>query len=247
MSRGGAWGGAFVAVDVETTGLDTDPEARVVELAAVLFENGQPTDRRVSTRINPGMPIPPEATTIHGITDADVANAPTFVEAWPRVVALYDTDHTNTLAYSAAFDRAFVRREVSLAGIARPPLGLRRPWIDPLVAIRHFDRYVKVDKTPGAKGRHTLLVTCARRNVELVKAHAAEDDAIAAGLLWVSMEREIRDMWTAAGSIVGWLRIQSALAEQQEKDWQDYQRRLIGQGLVAFFEALRALSLCEAA
>jgi DNA polymerase-3 subunit epsilon len=204
------WSLPFVVIDVETTGLDTDPEARVVELAAVLFVNGAPTDRRVSTRINPGRPIPPEATAIHGISDADVADAPTFTEVWPRVEALYDSDFTATIAYSATFDREFARREVTRAALPRPPLGLRRPWIDPLVFVRHFDRYAR------GTGRHKLTATCERRGITLVKAHAAEDDAIAAGLLWLALEEEMRGAWKGATSHLGVVRIQTHLAIDQD-------------------------------
>jgi DNA polymerase-3 subunit epsilon len=205
------WLAPFVVIDVESTGLDSDPDARVVELAAILFVSGKPTGRRVATRINPGMPIPAEATAIHGISDADVIGAPTFAEAWAFVVELYDTDDTATIAYSAAFDREFARREVARARIARPPLGLRRPWIDPLVWVRHFDRYVK------GSGRHKLAATCARRKVELVKAHAAEDDAIAAGLLWMQLEPEVRScIGTRPHGVREVLRLQSVLATEQD-------------------------------
>lgn len=235
------WSAPFVAIDVETTGLDSDPTARVVELAAVRFEDGRPTDRRVATRINPGMPIPAEATAIHGITDADVSGAPTFAEAWPHVVALYDSDFVSTVAYSAAFDRAFASSEVLRASLGKPPLGLCRPWIDPLVWIRKVDRYVR-----GA-GRHRLAATCARRGIVLEQAHAAEDDAIAAGLLWVQLEREIRIVVHEPATHVAVLRVQSALAEDQERDFAEWQRKTIGQGLVAFFTRLRALRAVERA
>ena len=46
----------FIAFDVETTGLDTHAE-RIVELCAVLFENGVPT-AEFSTLVNPGVPMP---------------------------------------------------------------------------------------------------------------------------------------------------------------------------------------------
>lgn len=68
----------LVVLDLETTG--TNPRLdRIVELAAVkLFPDG----RRESwvKRINPQRAIPAEASAIHGISDADVAAAPTFAE-----------------------------------------------------------------------------------------------------------------------------------------------------------------------
>ena len=64
----------ILAIDLETTG--TDPAtARIVEIAIVPVDPpGPPRDRR----INPGVRIPPEATAVHGIADADVTGCPTF-------------------------------------------------------------------------------------------------------------------------------------------------------------------------
>ena len=212
------WSAPFVAIDVETTGLDSDPTARVVELAAVRFVGGVVVDG-YSTRINPGIPIPAEAIAIHGITDEDVRAAPSFADVWPSVVALYDSDFVSTVAYSAAFDRAFARRESIFAELPKPPLGLCRPWLDPLVWIRKIDRFVR-----GA-GRHKLAVTCARRGIALDKAHSAEADAIATGLLWVQLEREIRIVVHEPATHVAVLRVQSALAEDQERDFAEWRAR----------------------
>lgn len=68
----------LVFFDLETTGIDIVHD-RIVEISMVkVMPNG---DEIVKTRrINPGMPIPPESTAIHGITDDDVKNCPTFKE-----------------------------------------------------------------------------------------------------------------------------------------------------------------------
>ncbi len=65
-------------LDLETTG--TSPERdRIVEYASVtVLPTGQVT--RFRTLVNPGQPIPADASAVHGITDADVANAPAFAE-----------------------------------------------------------------------------------------------------------------------------------------------------------------------
>lgn len=66
----------LVFFDLETTGLDVERD-RIVELGLVkLMPDGERLTR--ARRINPGMPIPPEASAVHGITDADVADCPPF-------------------------------------------------------------------------------------------------------------------------------------------------------------------------
>lgn len=68
----------IVFFDLETTGVDTAKD-RIVEISMVkVMPNG---DEVVRTRlINPQMHIPEEATAIHGITDEDVKEQPTFTQ-----------------------------------------------------------------------------------------------------------------------------------------------------------------------
>lgn len=229
LSRLTPWDLPFVVFDVETTGLvHTRPDAdestpldRVVELAAIRFDAGEVT-ARVHARLNPGRPIPAEATAIHGIGDADVQEAPAFSEVWPQIVALYDSPFVSTVAYNAEFDRAFARVEVATASLDVKPLGL--PWIDPLVFVRKFDRFVK------GSGRHKLGATCARRGVALDNAHSAEADAIAAGKLWIAMKREVCALMRGAVNVTSVLRMQSALAEAQERDFAAYKARMAAKG-----------------
>ena len=62
----------LIFFDLETTGLDLKKD-RIVELAFIkLTPHGGVLERE--RRFNPGMPIPPGATAVHGITDDDVAN-----------------------------------------------------------------------------------------------------------------------------------------------------------------------------
>lgn len=66
----------LIIFDLETTGISISKD-RIVEIACIkIFPNGN-EEVRVQ-RINPEMPIPPEVTAIHGISDADVADKPTF-------------------------------------------------------------------------------------------------------------------------------------------------------------------------
>ena len=68
----------IIFFDLETTGVDPAKD-RIVEISMVkVMPDGEEI---VKTRkINPGMHIPEESTSIHGITDADVADAPSFAQ-----------------------------------------------------------------------------------------------------------------------------------------------------------------------
>lgn len=68
----------IVFFDLETTGISVVTD-RIVEISYVkVSPNG--TEEVKTRRINPGMPIPPASTAIHGITDEDVKDCPTFKE-----------------------------------------------------------------------------------------------------------------------------------------------------------------------
>ncbi|MCF6183558.1 MAG: 3'-5' exonuclease [Bacteroidales bacterium] len=62
--------------DLETTGVDVSKD-RIVEIAILKINPNQSTESK-TMRINPTIPIPKEASKIHGITDEDLINAPTF-------------------------------------------------------------------------------------------------------------------------------------------------------------------------
>lgn len=66
----------LIFFDLETTGVNITKD-RIVEISYIkVFPNGQEQEKTI--RVNPGMPIPPEATSIHHITDDDVKDKPLF-------------------------------------------------------------------------------------------------------------------------------------------------------------------------
>src|SRR3989344_2146079 len=68
----------IVFIDVETTGLNTQQD-RIVDICAIkIHPDGR--EESLSSLINPTIPIPIEATGIHGITNSDVSEKPTFKE-----------------------------------------------------------------------------------------------------------------------------------------------------------------------
>lgn len=75
-------------LDLETTGLNRS-EDRVVELALlILYPDGRAVDR--VRRFNPGIPIPAEASAVHGISDADVADEAPFRSRARSLATLLD-------------------------------------------------------------------------------------------------------------------------------------------------------------
>jgi DNA polymerase-3 subunit epsilon len=78
----------LAVIDLETTGTDVKND-RIVEISVLKI---RPDGERIhrTRRLNPGRPIPPEATAIHGITDADVAVEPRFEQVADALLAFLD-------------------------------------------------------------------------------------------------------------------------------------------------------------
>ena len=94
----------IVVLDTETTGLNVR-ENELIEIAAARMRNREIVER-FDTFVHPGRPIPPEITELTSITNADVANAPTSVEA-VRMLADF-AQGAPIVAHNAAFDRSFI-------------------------------------------------------------------------------------------------------------------------------------------
>jgi DNA polymerase-3 subunit epsilon len=186
-----------VFIDTETTGVRPGVD-RAVQVGIARFERGALVASGVNL-VDPGIPIPPEATAIHGITDEriHVQRAPAIKDlfAGPRVAELLNG--AQPAAYNAPFDRYFV-----------PPFGddWSWPWLDCLSLVRVVDRYVR------GQGRHRLETACQRWNIPLPKAHDAEQDAIAAGRLFFRLLQEANHGATL-GELIKWQR------EQEAAEW----------------------------
>ncbi|MFA5786172.1 MAG: exonuclease domain-containing protein [Actinomycetota bacterium] len=167
--------GPLPALDLETTGIDPRLD-RIVEVALVFISpDGQETATGYSTIVAPGVPIPPEASAVHGITDERAASEGVAPEdALRETVARLDW--VSKLAaplviFNAAFDWPLLQAEAARHGIALP----RLPLLDPLIVDRKHDRY--------RKGSRTLDAVAAHYGVPASDLHRASGDArIAAGI-----------------------------------------------------------------
>ena len=97
----------YTAVDLETTS-KVVATAQIVEVAAVRVRNGVVVDTFTSF-IKPAGPIPPEATALHGISDADVCGAPSIRDIWPAFRA-FCGDDVHVAHNGHHFDFAILKR-----------------------------------------------------------------------------------------------------------------------------------------
>lgn len=192
----GSWlYGRWLVLDTETTGLDspTDP-ACIVELGAVIMQEGRVLDHR-SGLYNPGKPIDPRASEVHGITDAMVAKRPRITDVNPRTkrtpiqgldALAAKWDCVAIVGYNLIqFDMPILRRELGFGFDAlEAAIGC---VVDPLVVVR-LDQVGRFWK---GTGRHKLTAVADRFDLNapepgmLIQAHRAAWDCVLAGrILW---------------------------------------------------------------
>lgn len=102
----------LIYYDIESTGVEIDT-ARIVELACIKY-NVDGTQEEKTILVNPGVPIPKEASDVHGITDEDVKDKPFFKQYASAIRSWFDgcdlagfnSDNYDVPLLSAEFERA---------------------------------------------------------------------------------------------------------------------------------------------
>jgi ATP-dependent DNA helicase DinG len=103
----------FVVVDVETTGNLANKGDRIIQIGAVVIENGEIV-QRFSSFINPETSIPAFITNLTCIEQSMVDNAPTFDEIAPELLKLLDG--ACFVAHNVPFDLTFIDQELTNSG-----------------------------------------------------------------------------------------------------------------------------------
>ena len=152
----------LVFFDLETTGIDIAKD-RIVEISMVkVMPNGEEIVK--TRRINPGMPIPPESTAIHGITDEDVKDCPKFKEIAKSLAA--QIEGCDLAGFNSnRFDIPMLAEEFLRAGV---DVDLnRRKFIDVQTIFHKMEQ------------RNLTAAYKFYCNKDLANAHSAEADTMA--------------------------------------------------------------------
>ncbi len=152
-----------LVLDTETTGLDVRRDA-VVAIGGVRMHGTRIYRSAMIDRlVDPGRPIPPRATAIHGITDDMVRDAAEITELWPELEALMR--NSVLVGHNIAFDVAILRRVTAEAGLVWSP----PPCLDTML----LSAALELD-LPG----YGLDVLAAHFGVVLRGRHTALGDAL---------------------------------------------------------------------
>lgn len=155
--------------DTETTGVRSEKD-RIIEIAAYDPLNDLSFERLV----NPGFPIPPEATAIHHITDEMVANAPSFDIIAKELCAFCEGDVVLIAHNNDGFDYHFLRAEFERNGMALPS------W-------KFFDTLKWARRYRGDLPRHTLQFLREIYGIAANNAHRALDDVLVMHKVFMNM------------------------------------------------------------
>ena len=149
---------------------------RVVELGGCYLQAGEQVGPMLRALVDPERYIPAGATQVHGIRNEDVEGAPKWPEVASRFKVHLDAEPVVCGYNILGFDSPIINHEN-----ARNNLGWEMPYtLDPFVWIYWYHRGLQTKK---------LGPTCERFGVELPedRAHTADADAFATGLLLTSM------------------------------------------------------------
>ncbi|CAM3886711.1 ATP-dependent DNA helicase DinG [Mesobacillus zeae] len=164
----------FVVVDLETTGNSPKKGDRIIQIGAVVIENGKIIER-YSSLVNPGKQIPVFIEELTGIDDEMVKDAPDFTEIAGQILHLLDGAFF--VAHNVFFDLSFLQEELLKVGYE----GFFGPVIDTVEMARIL--------FPSADS-YKLSDLAVREGLAHDRPHQADSDAeVTAELLLILLER----------------------------------------------------------
>lgn len=165
----------FVVIDVETTGNSPKKGDRIIQLAAVVIENGKVAER-FSSFINPQKPIPLFIEQLTGISNEMVKEAPPFEDIAENVSALLEDAFF--VAHNVHFDLSFIQEELHKCGYPR----FTGPVLDTVELSRIVFPYA---------ASYKLSELCEELNIKHHNPHRADSDAEVTGELFIHILRKL--------------------------------------------------------
>ena len=104
-----------IFLDTETTGLDPKQGHRIIEIAAIEFNNRQPTNRRFHSYINPERDIDPAAEEVYGLSIDFLQDKPLFKDVVNDFLAF--VQNSEVVIHNAPFDVGFINAELGRLGL----------------------------------------------------------------------------------------------------------------------------------
>lgn len=192
----------------------------MVQVGLVVMRNGEILSAR-KRLCNPGVPIPAEATAIHGITDEMVAHAPSDMEVLSNLVASIKGNAQAVVTYNGLHFDDQVTQQIT--GLTLDDEWAELARVDGFVLIKSD----KVGRFWRGEGRHRLTNVCERMGIrEEGRAHDAETDCRLAGrLVWDLLTGEWRGEYLRnllKDECQETTRRMKALAKQQRDDFEAY-------------------------
>ena len=139
----------YIILDTETTGLEVKQGHRVIEIGAVLLNDRKKSEDHFHTYLNPSRLIDEEASKVHGITNADLEDKPSFDEIAEEFIQFIEG--STLVIHNAPFDIGFLNAELQLASTSYPKIEDICEVEDSLVIAR--------DKYPGQRNSLDALAT----------------------------------------------------------------------------------------
>tara|TARA_B100000965_G_scaffold194059_1_gene162014 strand:- start:170 stop:889 length:720 start_codon:yes stop_codon:yes gene_type:complete len=139
----------YIVLDTETTGLEVKQGHRVIEIGAVLLNDRKKSEEHFHSYLNPSRLIDEEASKVHGITNEDLEDKPSFDEIAEEFINFIEG--STLVIHNAPFDIGFLNNEFQLASTSYPKIEDICEVEDSLTIAR--------DKFPGQRNSLDALAT----------------------------------------------------------------------------------------
>jgi predicted DnaQ family exonuclease/DinG family helicase len=177
----------FIAIDVETTGLDAST-CEIIELGAARYEGGA-LKESFSELVKPSVPVPHEITNLTGISDTMVSKAPAIEQMIESYLALFDGAPW-VVGHNVDFDLGFLKKFLPKKKFS-------------LLEARSLDTAILARILFPRLTRYSLASLVTRFDIKRARSHRAHDDAKATADVFLVLIGHLAAMSPSAKDTIG--------------------------------------------